>query len=151
MEEKKHINITEHAIMRYAARVYNERLIEKRFFNVWSIKNEKKIEEIEELIKMEFAEAEYITIGTYEKYKKAEFYINEEKMMTYVVVENDMVTCYKIDFGLDEVENKEIYLGFKNTLKKALEEEEQLLATYREIKVKIYSIREKLIRSKTAI
>lgn len=117
--------------------------------------------------------------------------------MTYIVADNNIVTCYKIDFELDEKGNKEIYMGFKNALKRALEEEENweltsgakialskneiklknseieelesklnrlraekkmleaeqehLLATSRELKAKIYSIREKLVRSKLAI
>ena len=135
--------------------------------------------------------------ASYDKHRKAEFYVNEDKMMTYIVADNNIVTCYKIDFELDEKGNKEIYMGFKNALKRALEEEENweltsgakialskngiklknseieeletklnrlraekkmleaeqehLLATSRELKAKIYSIREKLVRSKLAI
>lgn len=197
MEEKKNVNVTRHAIMRYAARVYSGQIITERTFDIWRNNNEDKVIEIEKLIKEEFARSEYITTASYDKHRKAEFYVNEEKMMTYIVADNNIVTCYKIDFELDEKGNKEIYMGFKNALKRALEEEENweltsgakialskngiklknseieeletklnrlraekkmleaeqehLLATSRELKAKIYSIREKLVRSKLAI
>ena len=197
MEEKKNVNVTRHAIMRYAARVYSGQIITERTFDIWRNNNEDKVIEIEKLIKEEFAKSEYITAASYDKHRKAEFYVNEEKMMTYIVADNNIVTCYKIDFELDEKGNKEIYMGFKNALKRALEEEENweltsgakialskneiklknseieelesklnrlraekkmleaeqehLLATSRELKAKIYSIREKLVRSKLAI
>lgn len=197
MEEKKNVNVTRHAIMRYAARVYSGQIITERTFDIWRNNNEDKVIEIEKLIKEEFARSEYITAASYDKHRKAEFYVNEEKMMTYIVADNNIVTCYKIDFELDEKGNKEIYMGFKNALKRALEEEENweltsgakialskngiklknseieeletklnrlraekkmleaeqehLLATSRELKAKIYSIREKLVRSKLAI
>lgn len=197
MEEKKNVNVTRHAIMRYAARVYSGQIITERTFDIWRNNNEEKVIEIEKLIKEEFAGSEYITTASYDKHRKAEFYVNEEKMMTYIVADSNIVTCYKIDFELDERGNKEIYMGFKNALKRALEEEENweltsgakialskneiklknseieelesklnrlraekkmleaeqehLLATSRELKAKIYSIREKLVRSKLAI
>ncbi|MHD0318602.1 hypothetical protein [Fusobacterium sp. THCT1E2] len=197
MEEKKNINVTRHAIMRYAARVYSGQIITERTFDIWRNNNEEKVIEIEKLIKEEYGVSDYITTASYDKHRKAEFYVNEEKMMTYIVADNNIVTCYKIDFELDERGNLEIYLGFKNALKRALEEEENwevtsgakialskneiklknseieeletklnrlraekkmleaeqehLLATSRELKAKIYSIREKLVRSKLAI
>lgn len=124
MEEKKNVNVTRHAIMRYAARVYSGQIITERTFDIWRSNNEEKVIEIEKLIKEEFARSEYITTASYDKHRKAEFYVNEEKMMTYIVADNNIVTCYKIDFELDEKGNKEIYMGFKNALKRALEEEE---------------------------
>lgn len=197
MEEKKNVNVTRHAIMRYAARVYNGQIITERTFDIWKNNNEDKVIEIEKLIKEEYEKSEYITTASYDRHKKAEFYLNEEKMMTYVVADGNIVTCYKIDFELDEKGNREIYMGFKNALKRALEEEEcweltsgakialstneiklknaeieetesklsrlraekklmeaeqeRLMATAKEIKAKIYSIREKLVRSKLAM
>ena len=124
MEEKKNVNVTRHAIMRYAARVYNGQIITERTFDIWKNNNEDKVIEIEKLIKEEYGESEYITTASYDRHKKAEFYLNEEKMMTYVVADGNIVTCYKIDFELDERGNKEIYMGFKNALRGALEEEE---------------------------
>lgn len=124
MEEKKNVNVTRHAIMRYAARVFNTQVITERTYDIWKTNNEDKVIEIEKLIKEEYAESEYITTASYDRHKKAEFYLNEEKMMTYVVSDGNIVTCYKIDFELDERGNKEIYMGFKNALKRALEEEE---------------------------
>ena len=117
MEEKKNVNVTRHAIMRYAARVYSGQIITERTFDIWRNNNEEKVIEIEKLIKEEFARSEYITTASYDKHRKAEFYVNEEKMMTYIVADNNIVTCYKIDFELDEKGNKEIYMGFKNALK----------------------------------
>ena len=42
----KEINITKHAFMRYASRVYKYQIINDRTFDIWKKQNEDKIEQI---------------------------------------------------------------------------------------------------------
>lgn len=82
----KEINITKHALMRYASRVYKYQIINDRTFDIWKKQNEDKIERLETDLKIELGRLEYICTASYDTHKKAEFYINKDKMMTYVVV-----------------------------------------------------------------
>ena len=103
----KEINITRHALMRYASRVYKYQIINDRTFDIWKKANEDKIEGLETDLKMEFQGTEYICTAAYDTHKKAEFYINKDKMMTYVVVGDNMVTCYPINYDLSDEGNKD--------------------------------------------
>ena len=43
----KEINITRHALMRYASRVYKYQIINDRTFDIWKKQNEDKVEGLE--------------------------------------------------------------------------------------------------------
>ena len=115
----KEINITKHALMRYASRVYKYQIINDRTFDIWKKTNEDKIERLETDLKDEFQGTEYICTAAYDAHKKAEFYINKDKMMTYVVVGENMVTCYPINYDLSDEGNKAILNVLLDNLKKA--------------------------------
>ncbi|WP_249526351.1 hypothetical protein [Fusobacterium nucleatum] len=95
----KEINITRHALMRYASRVHNANIVSDRTWDIWKKANEEKIQELETNLKFELGKLEYICTASYDKHKKAEFYINKEKMMTYVIVESNLVTCYPLNLS----------------------------------------------------
>lgn len=115
----KEINITKHALMRYASRVHNANIVSDRTWDIWKKANEDKIEGLETDLKMEFQGTEYICTAAYDTHKKAEFYINKDKMMTYVVVGENMVTCYPINYELDAEGNKAILNILLENLKRA--------------------------------
>lgn len=115
----KEINITKHALMRYASRVHNANIVSDRTWDIWKKANEDKIEGLEIDLKMEFQGTEYICTAAYDTHKKAEFYINKDKMMTYVVVGENMVTCYPINYELDAEGNKAILNILLENLKRA--------------------------------
>jgi len=115
----KEINITRHALMRYASRVYKYQIINDRTFDIWKKQNEDKVEGLEIDLKTEFQGTEYICTAAYDAHKKAEFYINRDKMMTYVVVGENMVTCYPINYELDAEGNKAILNILLENLKRA--------------------------------
>ena len=77
----KEINITKHALMRYASRVHKANIISDRTWDIWKKANEDKIEVLEASLKEEFKEARYINTADYEGNKKAEFYINEQLLL----------------------------------------------------------------------
>ena len=115
----KEVNITRHGLMRYASRVYKYQIINDRTFDIWKKANEDKIESLETDLKAEFQGAQYICTAAYDTHKKAEFFINKDKMMTYVVVGDNMVTCYPIDYDLDAEGNKAILNILLENLKRA--------------------------------
>src|SRR3712207_1381300 len=111
----KEINVTRHALMRYAARVYKAAGITDRTFDSWRKRHEQEAQELEKCLKLEFKQAEYVTTAQFEGHKKAEFYIRKDIMMTYVASGENLVTCYYIDFGLDDTGNREMLeVLFKN-------------------------------------
>jgi hypothetical protein len=115
----KEINITKHALMRYASRVHNANIVSDRTWDIWKKANEDKIQELETNLKIELGRLEYICTASYDKHKKAEFYINKDKMMTYVIVESSLVTCYPINYELDAEGNKAILNILLENLKRA--------------------------------
>ncbi|MDK4498561.1 hypothetical protein MVQ25_11275 [Fusobacterium necrophorum] len=120
----KEINVTRHALMRYAARVYKAAGITDRTFDSWRKRHEQEAQELEKCLKLEFKQAEYVTTAQFEGHKKAEFYIRKDIMMTYVASGENLVTCYYIDFGLDDTGNREILEVLFKNLRRAIEEEE---------------------------
>ncbi|KYM51393.1 hypothetical protein MVQ18_10125 [Fusobacterium necrophorum] len=120
----KEINVTRHALMRYAARVYKAAGITDRTFDSWRKRHEEEAQELEKCLKLEFKQAEYVTTAQFEGHKKAEFYIRKDIMMTYVASGENLVTCYYIDFGLDDTGNREMLEVLFKNLRRAIEEEE---------------------------
>lgn len=120
----KEINVTRHALMRYAARVYKAAGITDRTFDSWRKRHEEEAQELEKCLKLEFQQAEYVTTAQFEGHKKAEFYIRKDIMMTYVAAGENLVTCYYIDFGLDDTGNREMLEVLFKNLRRAIEEEE---------------------------
>lgn len=119
MKDKREINISKHALMRYASRVHNFQIVSDRSFEIWKNLNENKIPDLEISLKEEFLNADYITTAAYEKHKNTEFYINKDLMMTYLVNENNMITCYQIDFGLDDTGNRQLLNVLLDNLQRA--------------------------------
>ncbi len=126
----KEINITRHALMRYASRVYKYQIINDRTFDIWRKANEDKIEGLETDLKAEFQGTEYICTAAYDAHKKAEFFINKDKMMTYVVVGDNMVTCYQINYDLSDEGNKAILNVLLDNLKRARIDEDNFEDKY---------------------
>lgn len=126
----KEINITKHALMRYASRVHKANIISDRTWDIWKKANEDKIERLETDLKAEFQETEYICTAAYDAHKKAEFFINKDKMMTYVVVGDNMVTCYPINYDLNDKGNRAILEVLLNNLKRARIDEDNFEDKY---------------------
>lgn len=126
----KEVNITRHGLMRYASRVHKANIVSDRTWDIWKKANEDKIEGLETDLKAEFQGAQYICTAAYDTHKKAEFYINKDKMMTYVVVGENMVTCYPINYELDTEGNRAILDVLLNNLKRARIDEDNFEDKY---------------------
>ena len=92
---------------------------------------------METSLKAEFQGIEYICTAAYDTHKKAEFYINRDKIMTYVVVGDNLVTCYAIDYGLDDEGNRSMLKVLLKNLKRAEIEENNFEDKYFERKAEI--------------
>lgn len=117
-------NITSHALMRYASRVKKGHVINERTWEQWKKNHIEELPEIERQLKEEIYKAIFIANAAYDGNKKADFYINEEKMMTYVIIGDNLVTCYYIDFGLDITGNKEMLQVLIDNLERSIQAEE---------------------------
>lgn len=125
MEEFKNINITKHAIVRYFNRVRNIMVTDLNY-DGWKNSHHNEVEEVKTELQGLLMTAEFITSGTYGIHRKASYYIHKETMLTFVISENNLVTLYKIDYGLDLIGNKEMLEVLNNNYKRLLDEEEEL-------------------------
>lgn len=103
------MNITEHALMRYAQRFKNESISSDIVFKEWKKRNTDKVEEYEKSLRILFQGAEFLTEGIYDKNRKiSSFYISEEDGICFVIdpKQQKIVTVYEINFGIGAHGNK---------------------------------------------
>lgn len=108
MEIPKNTCISNHALMRYASRVFKELAATDKTWDQWKKHHLMEVLAIENEFRQELQELEYVGVAAYNNHSKADYYINRDKMMTYVVVGGTIVTCYPIDYGLDEEGNRDM-------------------------------------------
>lgn len=136
MEDIKSINITKHAITRYFSRIKGI-IVTDSNYDTWKVSHMEEIEEAKKELQDLFNQSEYITTGIYGIHKKASFYILKEKMLTLIVNESNLVTLYKIDYGLDFIGNKEMIEVLYRNYKRLLLEEEAIQNSNKETAQKL--------------
>ena len=104
------MNITDHALMRWAQRIEEDHISSQVAFKDWKALNPDKVIQYEKDLREAFKRAEYLTEGIYDNKKQlSKFYIDKEGLLLYVVgKDGNMVTLYDIDFGMSRVRNKNI-------------------------------------------
>ena len=104
------MNITDHALMRWAQRIEEDHISSQVVFKDWKALNPDKVIQYEKDLREAFKRAEYLTEGVYDNKKQlSKFYIDKEGLLLYVVgKDGNMVTLYDIDFGMSRVRNKNI-------------------------------------------
>ena len=120
---KEKINISKQALMRFASKVHNKQIISDKSFEEWKKLNEDKLEELEKDLRNEYQQSKYISTSSYDNLEKVDFFINKEAMMTFLVNENEIITCYPIDFELDHDGNVSILNVLLENLERAKEAE----------------------------
>ena len=120
---KEKINISKHTLMRFASKVYKNQITNEKTFEEWKKSNEDKLEELEKDLRNEYQQSKYISTSSYDNLEKVDFFINRETMMTFLVNENEMITCYPIDFELDRDGNVSILNVLLENLERAKEAE----------------------------
>ena len=104
------MNITDHALMRWAQRIEEDHISSQVAFKDWKALNPEKVIQYEKDLREAFKRAEYLTEGVYDNKKQlSKFYIDKEGLLLYVVgKDGNMVTLYDINFGMSRVRNKNI-------------------------------------------
>ena len=104
------MNITDHALMRWAQRIEEDHISSQVVFKDWKVLNPDKVIQYEKDLREAFKRAEYLTEGVYDNKKQlSKFYIDKEGLLLYVVgKDGNMVTLYDINFGMSRVRNKNI-------------------------------------------
>ena len=104
------MNITDHALMRWAQRIEEDHISSQVVFKDWKALNPEKVIQYEKDLREAFKRAEYLTEGVYDNKKQlSKFYIDKEGLLLYVVgKDGNMVTLYDINFGMSRVRNKNI-------------------------------------------
>ena len=104
------MNITDHALMRWAQRIEEDHISSQVVFKDWKVLNPDKVIQYEKDLREAFKRAEYLTEGVYDNKKQlSKFYIDKVGLLLYVIgKDGNMVTLYDINFGMSRVRNKNI-------------------------------------------
>ena len=109
------MNITDHALMRWAQRIEEDHISSQVAFKDWKALNPEKVIQYERDLKEAFKKAEYLTEGIYDKKKRqlAVFHIDQEELILYIVSkERNLITLYDVDFGASKNRNRKILKEF---------------------------------------
>ena len=109
------MNITDHALMRWAQRIEEDHISSQVAFKDWKALNPEKVIQYEKDLREVFKRAEYLTEGIYDDKKRqlAVFYIDKEKLLLYILSkEGNLMTLYDVDFGASKIRNRKILKEF---------------------------------------
>ena len=123
-----YLNITDHALMRYAQRFEGEQISSDSVFREWKKSNIDKVEKYEKALRILFQSAKFLTEGKYDKNGRiSSFYIVEEERVCFVYdkKQQNIVTVYFIDFGMTEEENSQMLAIFLNFISNTKAEKEE--------------------------
>ena len=121
------MNITDHALMRWAQRIEEDHISSQVAFKDWKVLNPDKVIQYEKDLREAFKRAEYLTEGVYDNKKQlSKFYIDKEGLLLYVVgKDGNMVTLYDIDFGMSRVRNKNILVEILGEISEKVKEQQE--------------------------
>ncbi len=109
------MNITDHALMRWAQRIEEDHISSQVAFKDWKALNPEKVVQYEKDLREAFKKAEYLTEGIYDDKKRqlAVFHIDKEELLLYIVSkEGNLITLYDVDFGASKIRNRKILKEF---------------------------------------
>lgn len=109
------MNITDHALMRWAQRIEEDHISSQVAFKDWKALNPEKVVQYEKDLREAFKKAEYLTEGIYDDKKRqlAVFHIDKEELLLYIVSkEGNLITLYDVDFGASKNRNRKILNEF---------------------------------------
>ncbi len=121
------MNITDHALMRWAQRIEEDHISSQVVFKDWKALNPEKVIQYEKDLREAFKRAEYLTEGVYDNKKQlSKFYIDKESLLLYVVgKDGNMVTLYDVDFGMSKMRNKNILVEILGEISEKEKEQQE--------------------------
>ncbi len=121
------MNITDHALMRWAQRIEEDHISSQVAFKDWKALNPEKVIQYEKDLREAFKRAEYLTEGVYDNKKQlSKFYIDKESLLLYVVgKDGNMVTLYDVDFGMSKMRNKNILVEILGEISEKEKEQQE--------------------------
>lgn len=110
-------SITKHARVRYLNRILGINNITDTNYETWKKNNEELINEIDININEMFSNSVLMIEANYKTFPFSKFYINWENLMLLIVSrDNNLVTLYKLNYGLSDESNKTILELYFNEL-----------------------------------
>lgn len=110
-------NVTRHALMRYISRKELSKVINDSTFDNWRKEFPDKAEKYQEMLLSEIDNASFIAEMAFSTYKKAKYYINSETLMIFIVNDQNIITCYRSEYGvgldLDKIILSSLLVGMK--------------------------------------
>lgn len=109
------INITKHSVFRFISRrgFVN---VSNSTFDAWKKAYPDKYKEYEDMIFSEFSHSKFIVESSYKNSKAVRYYINQDTLMVFLVVDNNLITCYCSSYGvgenLDKIILSSLLVGF---------------------------------------
>ena len=93
------MNVTKHALMRMAQREYGDFIINDDTFRTWQRTHEDKIPELEKEILDLFNKSTIRMESVDKKGKISKYVINKDAKWVFVHDDQNIVTCYKLQYG----------------------------------------------------
>lgn len=125
-------SVSNHALARYATR-WEGTVLTDNNIQQFKQRNPMEAKAFEQSLLTNLEKAMFIAETNFEKFPKAKFYINMETMMTFVTSpDNSVITCYPVDYGLEEDMNRDmlsLLIKNKMVLEEKLEESKNNNAT----------------------
>lgn len=103
-------NITKHAIIRYIQRKELHEVITENTYEMWRKNHLEEDEKYRKDLMNEFENAIFLTFKPFDKIKNSEYRYNVNSMFVYILDRDtlNIVTCYPLDYGLDEEGNRDM-------------------------------------------
>lgn len=129
------INVTAHATMRYIQRTRPDLLINDSIWEKWKRTNKETILEAEKDLIDITTDSKHIIKANFNRHGEADYYINDTKMLTIIIKNNNIVTCYPVTFSLDAIGDKELYNVLKSNVDRLETELENMEENFKSLEV----------------
>lgn len=132
-------NVTKHGCFRYFQRIKADiRFLTENSFNDYVKKNQEEFEYMRNQILEETRNNSLKELGNFsiKEHDKSDFLLDTNNRIVYIVKQNSLITCYQLNFLVQEEENSIIFNAFLSSIEKCskeIEEKETALSNEEEM------------------